>query len=241
MAGNKAGAEPLNALQQAQVSGRFQLTYFGEGSGKMNDSRPSINRDGYDPRSRGWYQEAMAKGGMIVTKPYLDVAYNILVVTLAQPAQGGVVGDLSIASLVDDITKMKLPADGFAILMHKDGTVIAYKDAAKAMKPASEIDNDLTNALIEQSKASNSLVPAFFDNEGVTSCCGRRTFRHRLGAGAGTGQEHPGGAASSPADDPARPGPAGAGGQHPRHLLAGQPAARPLTKVSQASGPHRRR
>ncbi|KDV03544.1 chemotaxis protein [Aeromonas sp. HZM] len=165
--GNKAGAEPLNALQQAQVSGRFQLTYFGEGSGKMNDSDPSINRDGYDPRSRGWYQEAMAKGGMIVTKPYLDVAYNILVVTLAQPAQGGVVGgDLSIASLVDDITKMKLPADGFAILMHKDGTVIAYKDAAKAMKPASEIDNDLTNALIEQSKASNSLVPAFFDSEG---------------------------------------------------------------------------
>ncbi|MGE6136905.1 methyl-accepting chemotaxis protein [Aeromonas rivipollensis] len=165
--GNKAGPEPLNALQQAQVSGRFQLTYFGEGSGKMNDSDPSINRDGYDPRSRGWYQEAMAKGGMIVTKPYLDVAYNVMVVTLAQPAQGGVVGgDLSIASLVEDVTKMALPADGVAILMHKDGTVIAYKDAAKAMKPGSEIDNDLSNALIEQSKSSNSLLPAYFDNEG---------------------------------------------------------------------------
>ncbi|HHQ4757337.1 TPA: methyl-accepting chemotaxis protein [Aeromonas hydrophila] len=165
--GKKAGAEPLNALQQAQVSGRFQLTYFGESGGKMNDSDPSINRDGYDPRSRGWYQEAMSKGGLIVTKPYLDVAYNIMVVTLAQPAQGGVVGgDLSIASLVEDVTKMKLPADGFAIMMHKDGTVIAYKDAAKAMKPATEIDNDLTNALIEQSKTSNSLVPAYFDNEG---------------------------------------------------------------------------
>ncbi|MDF2412777.1 methyl-accepting chemotaxis protein [Aeromonas sp. 1HA1] len=165
--GNKGGAEPLNALQQAQVSGRFQLTYFGESNGKMHDSDPSINRDGYDPRSRGWYQEAMSKGGLIVTKPYLDVAYNIMVVTLAQPAQGGVVGgDLSIASLVEDITKMKLPADGIAIMMHKDGTVIAYKDAAKAMKPATEIDNDLTNALIEQSKASNSLLPAYFDNEG---------------------------------------------------------------------------
>ena len=165
--GNKAGPEPLNALQQAQVSGRFQLTYFGEGGGKMNDSDPSINRDGYDPRSRGWYQEAMGKGGLIVTKPYLDVAYNIMVVTLAQPAQGGVVGgDLSIASLVEDVTKMALPADGVAILMHKDGTVIAYKDAAKAMKPASEIDNDLSNALIEQSKSSNSLLPVYFDNEG---------------------------------------------------------------------------
>ncbi|EKP0259386.1 methyl-accepting chemotaxis protein [Aeromonas sobria] len=165
--GNKTSGEPLNALQQAQVSGRFQLTYFGEGSGKMNDSDPSINRDGYDPRSRGWYQEAMGKGGLIVTKPYLDVAYNIMVVTLAQPAQGGVVGgDLSIASLVDDVTKMKLPADGFAIMMHKDGTVIAYKDAAKAMKPATEIDNDLSNALIEQSKSSKDLVPAYFDSEG---------------------------------------------------------------------------
>ncbi|MFM5317533.1 methyl-accepting chemotaxis protein [Aeromonas veronii] len=165
--GNKAGAEPLNALQQAQVSGRFQLTYFGESSGKMNDSDPSINRDGYDPRSRGWYQEAMSKGGLIVTKPYLDVAYNIMVVTLAQQVSGGVVGgDLSIASLVEDVTKMQLPADGFAIMMHKDGTIIAYKDAAKAMKPASEIDNDLTNALIEQSKSSKELVPAYFDNEG---------------------------------------------------------------------------
>ncbi|HHQ4598962.1 TPA: methyl-accepting chemotaxis protein, partial [Aeromonas veronii] len=153
--------------QQAQVSGRFQLTYFGESSGKMNDSDPSINRDGYDPRSRGWYQEAMSKGGLIVTKPYLDVAYNIMVVTLAQPVSGGVVGgDLSIASLVEDVTKMQLPADGFAIMMHKDGTIIAYKDAAKAMKPASEIDNDLTNALIEQSKSSKDLVPAYFDNEG---------------------------------------------------------------------------
>ncbi len=165
--GNKAGADPLNALQQAQVSGRFQLTYFGESSGKMNDSDPSINRSGYDPRSRGWYQEAMAKGGLIVTKPYLDVAYNIMVVTLAQPVSGGVIGgDLSIASLVEDVTRMPLPADGFAIMMHKDGTIIAYKDAAKAMKPASEIDNDLTNALIEQSKSSKELVPAYFDNEG---------------------------------------------------------------------------
>ncbi|MCV5784804.1 cache domain-containing protein, partial [Escherichia coli] len=76
----------------------------------------------------------MSKGGLIVTKPYLDVAYNIMVVTLAQPVSGGVVGgDLSIASLVEDVTKMQLPADGFAIMMHKDGTIIAYKDAAKAM------------------------------------------------------------------------------------------------------------
>ncbi|MDO2953957.1 methyl-accepting chemotaxis protein [Aeromonas simiae] len=164
---SKASSEPLNALQQAQLSGRFQLTYFGEASGKMNDSDPSIDRSGYDPRTRGWYQEAMTKGTQILTKPYLDVAYNVLVVTLAQPAQGGVVGgDLSITSLVEDVNKMTLPADGFAILMHKDGTVIAYKDASKAMKPVSEIDNDLNRAFIERTKQGQTLQQVYFDGEG---------------------------------------------------------------------------
>ncbi|MGL6152756.1 MAG: methyl-accepting chemotaxis protein [Aeromonas sobria] len=165
--GNKASSEPLNALQQAQVSGRFQLTYFGESSGKMNDSNPAIDRSNYDPRSRPWYQEAMSKGAMITTKPYLGVASEGTILTIATPVSGGVVGgDLAINAVVEDVTKMQLPADGFAIMMHKDGTIIAYKDAVKAMKPASEIDNDLTNALIEQSKSSKDLVPAYFDSEG---------------------------------------------------------------------------
>ena len=137
---------------------------------------------------------------------------------------------------------MKLPADGFAILMHKDGTVIAYKDAAKAMKPASEIDNDLTNALIEQSKASNSLVPAFFDNEGrdkllwatdipdtdweLVLVLDKSTLEAPL---------------SSLLMTQLGLAPAGAGGQHPRHLLAGQPAARPPHQGVPGPGPHRRR
>ncbi|MGY3854855.1 methyl-accepting chemotaxis protein [Aeromonas aquatilis] len=164
---SKASADPLHALQQAQASGRFQLTYFGESSGKMNDSDPAIDRSNYDPRARPWYQEAMSKGTMITTKPYLGVASEGTILTIAAPIGGGVVGgDLAINAVVEDVTQMQLPADGFAIMMHKDGTIIAYKDAAKAMKPASEIDNDLTNALIEQSKSSKELVPAYFDSEG---------------------------------------------------------------------------
>ncbi|EKP0307584.1 methyl-accepting chemotaxis protein [Aeromonas veronii] len=164
---NKASADPLHALQQAQASGRFQLTYFGESNGKMNDSNPAIDRSNYDPRARPWYQEAMSKGTMITTKPYLGVASEGTILTIAAPIGGGVVGgDLAINAVLEDVTQMQLPADGFAIMMHKDGTIIAYKDAAKAMKPASEIDSDLTNALIEQSKSSKELVPAYFDSEG---------------------------------------------------------------------------
>ncbi|MCU7976820.1 methyl-accepting chemotaxis protein [Shewanella sp. SW36] len=164
---NKVEGDSLNTLQQAQASGRFQLTYFGSQAGQMLDSDPSIDRTGYDPRSRPWYQQAISERGLILTKPYVDVAYNILVVTMAQPtAQGVVGGDLSIASLVDGVNRMKLPANGYAIMMHKDGTVIAYKDQAKTMKPIAEIDNELNRNLPEQSRAAGTLLPMYFENEG---------------------------------------------------------------------------
>ncbi len=55
---SKVEGNTLSALQQAKVSGGFQLTYFGDSIGKMTDSDPSIDRTGYDPRTRPWYKQA---------------------------------------------------------------------------------------------------------------------------------------------------------------------------------------
>ncbi|GIU08556.1 chemotaxis protein [Shewanella sp. MBTL60-112-B2] len=163
----KVDGDSQSVLQQAQLSGPFELSYFGSQSGQMLDSDPSIDRTGYDPRSRGWYQQAIAKQAPILTKPYIDVAYNILVVTMAQPAKGGVVGgDLSIASLVDNVNHMKLPAKGYAIMMHKDGTVIAYKDHAKSMGPIQNIDRQLNAQIPSRSRQTDSLLPLYFESEG---------------------------------------------------------------------------
>ena len=165
--GDKVNSNTLDALQQAQTSGRYELTYFGKSSGEMIDSDPNIDRTGYDPRSRPWYQQASNQHQPILTKPYLDVAYNILVVTIAQQTHHGVVGgDLSIDDLVDDVNRMTLPSNGFAIMMHKDGTVIAYKDASKAMGHISAIDNDLDYNLLNQQRKDDQLIPIHFDPEG---------------------------------------------------------------------------
>ncbi|MGS0826590.1 methyl-accepting chemotaxis protein [Shewanella sp. 0m-8] len=163
----KIDGDSLNVLQQAQLSAPFELAYFGSQTGLMLDSDPNIDRTGYDPRSRDWYKQAMAKQRPILTKPYIDVAYNILVVTMAQPAKGGVVGgDLSIASLVDSVNNMKLPAKGYSIMMHKDGTVIAYKDHAKAMGPIQNIDRELNAQIASKSRQAGSLLPLYFESEG---------------------------------------------------------------------------
>jgi methyl-accepting chemotaxis protein len=163
----KVEGDTLNALQQAQVSGDFQLTYFGDSNGIMVDSDPSIDRTGYDPRIRPWYRQAQQARGAIITKPYLDVAFNVLVVTIAQPTRNGVVGgDVSIASLVDSVNSMSLPANGYAIMMHKDGTVIAYKDSSKLMGKVTGIDAQLNSQLIQSSRQSGQFAPVYFDSEG---------------------------------------------------------------------------
>ncbi|CAM4353163.1 methyl-accepting chemotaxis protein [Pseudoalteromonas ostreae] len=163
----KVEGDTLNVLQQAQVSGDFQLTYFGNRDGLMVDSDPSIDRSDYDPRTRPWYQQTQQTRGSIITKPYMDVAFNLLVVTIAHPARNGVVGgDVSIASIVDSVSSMSLPANGYAIMMHEDGTVIAYKDSSKLMGKITNIETKLSSRLIGSSSQTGQLTPVYFETEG---------------------------------------------------------------------------
>ena len=163
---NKVEGNTLSALQQAAFSGGFQLTYFGDSSGKMTDSDPSIDRTGYDPRTRPWYKQALLQSSTVITKPYLDTAYNLLVVSIAKTTQSGVVaGDLSIEALVDSVNTMSLPADGYAIMMHKDGTVIAYKDARKVMADITRIDSKINHQLILSNSQNGEFTPVYFESE----------------------------------------------------------------------------
>lgn len=163
----KLEGDMLNALQQAQASGDFQSTYFGNSDGKMFDSDPSIDNTDYNPLTRPWYQYAQQAGKAIITKPYLDVTSNLPVVSIAQPTRNGVVGgDVSIASLVESVNNMALPANGYAIMMHKDGSVIAYKDPKKVMGKVSDIDDQLNTKLVQSSIQRGELIPAYFETEG---------------------------------------------------------------------------
>lgn len=164
--GDRANDNTLDVLLQAKQSGRFVTTYFGKASGEMIDSDQSIDFSDYDPRQRPWYQQANSEKQLVLTKPYRDEFYDTLVVTLPTPTLNGVVGgDLSIDALVNDVNQMKLPSNGFAIMMHKDGTVIAYKDASKTMGHIRAIDNDLDYNLLQQNRRANELMPIYFEPE----------------------------------------------------------------------------
>ena len=149
-AGQQFAEAPFPALRQAQVAGGFAMSYFGSKDGVMYDSDPTIDRTGYDPRTRPWYQQAIQKNGAIITAPYEDAAGLGTVVSLAAPVMvngqlTGVMGaDVGIQNLISDINAIQLPAEGYAMLLSRDGTVIAYHDASLILQPANRIDDEIT-------------------------------------------------------------------------------------------------
>ncbi len=147
------------ALRQGKVSGQFNLAYYGEENGTMHDADPGFDRSQYDPRVRPWYIAAKQANALIVTKPYIASSSKQMQVTIAKPAGNGVVGgDMLAAGILEDVNRTKLPAEGYALLLHRDGSVIAYKDADKILKPAAEIDPQLTPQLFSQLKQASTLT-----------------------------------------------------------------------------------
>lgn len=161
----------LPALQQAKTAGGFQLSYFGTKDGVMYDDDPSIDRTGYDPRSRPWYQQAIAENQAIITSPYEDATGLGTVVTLAEPVRsygqitGVIGGDIGISQLIKDVNAVKLPAKGYAMMLSKDGTIIAYHDPSMILQPASRIGNQITVANQNKWQQSEHMHPVELNGE----------------------------------------------------------------------------
>ncbi len=156
---NQITGDITQALRQGKISGQFDMVYYGESNGTMHDSEPGIDRSQYDPRVRPWYIEASKAGRLIVTKPFIGSSAKQMQVTIAIPAANGVIGGNMLTSgILADINRIKLPAEGYSLLLHRDGSVIAYKDADKILKPVTEIDPQLTPQLFSQLKQASALT-----------------------------------------------------------------------------------
>ncbi len=152
LSNNVDNPEFVSHLVQARTSGNFALSFYGDENGKMVDADPTIDRTGYDPRTRDWYKDTKAAGQATLSKPYISASMKKLVVAFSSPVAHGVVsGVIDIDSIINNINGLNIQANGEAILLLKDGTVIAYKDKTRILKPASELAADLNTAFLEQS------------------------------------------------------------------------------------------
>ncbi|MGF1683845.1 methyl-accepting chemotaxis protein [Photobacterium minamisatsumaniensis] len=151
---NSAEPDIVNHLKQTLTSGNFSLSFYGNQQGEMYRHDPSLNRAGYDPRTRGWYQDAQAARNAVVTAPYVSHTMQTLVVTLAEPVMqngtlAGVVGaDLALGDLMKDVLNVPVLGNGYAMLLDmKNQVIVAHPNEKSQLKPISELG--LTTQILE--------------------------------------------------------------------------------------------
>ena len=141
--------QPRPLLMLAKAGG-FVTTYIAHADKRMAFSTPQNLPADYDPTSRPWYRQAAQASAAAITPPYADAGGNGLVVTFTRAVREGsairavLAGDVSLASVIANVTSIKPTPSSFAFLVDGSGAIIAHPDAKLALKPATEIAPTLT-------------------------------------------------------------------------------------------------
>ncbi len=169
-------------LRQTFQSGSFGLSYYGNEKGEMFRQDPSLNKAGYDPRVRGWYKQAKAAGAPITTDPYVSVTMQTLVVTLADPVfvngqfTGVAASNLALDKLIKDVLAIKVPGQGYAILVNQKGTIVAHPNKELNLKTTEDMSPELTIKRLTDS--SKTLTPLEMNIDGKNKVLMAQSIDH---------------------------------------------------------------
>ncbi|SFG83871.1 diguanylate cyclase (GGDEF) domain-containing protein [Desulfotomaculum arcticum] len=121
------------------------FVYFADTKGDILSSPVFGPIEGYDPRKRLWYTETLKHKGLVVwTDPYLQFGTSELVLTTAKTVEdaNGVIGILAIDTKLNQLNKIinnvDLGPGGYAILVDKQGRIIAHPDKTQVGKNVGE-------------------------------------------------------------------------------------------------------
>lgn len=134
-----------NLANRPVMARTFKYAYFGDAQGVMTMAPPDELPEGYDPRQRPWYKDAIAAQNATLTEPYVDASSGSLIVTTAYPIEkngkvlGVVGGDIDITDLGDLIRSVDLGGMGYAFLANDKGTVLIHPDVKNTLKPVTEV------------------------------------------------------------------------------------------------------
>lgn len=113
--------------------------------------------DSFDPRQRPWFRKAAAQGTLVWTAPYLFFTSRQPGITVAAPvtdAQGrlrGVVGvDIEITQISAFLDDLRRVTGGSAVILSRDGDVIAHPEAGKIQKPTGDASGAVRFARIDE-------------------------------------------------------------------------------------------
>ena len=138
-------AQVANLLEQKTLSSTFMAVYFGDSQGGFTIRPNSKMPDGYDPRTRPWYNDALNSAASSLTEPYIDAATGQMVISIGAPVRIagqtlGVVGaDLTLQTITDSINALNFNGMGYAFLISADGKILVHPDKTLVTKNLKDI------------------------------------------------------------------------------------------------------
>ncbi|MBC2569918.1 methyl-accepting chemotaxis protein, partial [Clostridium saccharobutylicum] len=121
-------------LQNAkEIDNDIFSAYFGTADGGFQIYPNNKMPDGFDPRERTWYKQALDnKGKVIITLPFKDAQTGKNVVSVARTVErdGKVIGvcamNVSLETLTEKISSKKIGDSGYAFVSDLEGNIIAH-------------------------------------------------------------------------------------------------------------------
>jgi methyl-accepting chemotaxis protein len=158
LAGNaaaKAGSPEaiVAAFDNPVLLRQFMSTYVGDEQGVFTSVPQQPLPEGYDPRKRPWYQDAVKADKLVLTDPYNDASTGNLIISAAMPVKrdgklfGVAASDFSLTTLVDMIKSVDMGGKGSAFLVKGDGTILVHRDQSLVTKKLTDLFPQATPAI----------------------------------------------------------------------------------------------
>lgn len=143
---NNSKEHLVSDLQDSAYQSTFLWTYYGETNGGYHIWPPDdgLPKD-YDPRTRPWYLAAIAKGGVTLTDPYLDISTKVETITVAKPVSrngrlaGVVAADFTTKQLSQILAESDLGGLGYVFIVSADGTALLHPNRENVGKNIADI------------------------------------------------------------------------------------------------------
>lgn len=148
-------------LRLKEFSDKPRIVFRSDGPALRGDV---LRQDNYDPRTRVWYQSAIAKNGLTWSPIYIDATTKELTFTLAKPlrredgkARGVVATDIPLKSLHEFFKSLQVSETGIAFAVDANGDLIAASSAEPLVK---EIGGNQLR--LNAAESGNSLIRAAY-------------------------------------------------------------------------------
>jgi methyl-accepting chemotaxis protein len=130
--------------------------YMGTANGDMIIFPQQNLSEGYDPRTRPWYKNALEKKSFVWSTPYIDDSSNKLVISaskMVRDYEGNFVGiasmDIYLEELIKEISSVKIGKYGYISIVDGEGKTVAHKDSKYIGK---KLPNEELKSLVGQNE-----------------------------------------------------------------------------------------